>query len=688
MARILIPVTDEGKQIAQTSQNYVEMHQYLEGLEDENFVNAEISLAIHSILPSLEQKLQQQIRVENAMSAAGIKLTEIFNKGSLGAEAFYDAEMRDRINLEELQNGLNRIKSKTESNQNNLYQKQKKVYETLESYYQEISSLIQHINVEENPKKNQKALQQAIEKVDKTYAEIIKTDKEVASLIEKAKKNIQDNILNDSFVKVLQNIQKLNIKTPNLSFQRNGTSLKVKSDNDIPITKESVKIINEAFAKILKTAQGIVDTEGKSLEKIISGIKYTSKTNAEKHLSDNSYMKNQLLVIKEQLLAYLQEINKDVKEESERKNDILDKIATKQAYQLLNNIVIKNGKISLPKFTIKERHELYTSNTAAALGTTIEKTFAGKPQDLNLEKFLQGKENVLFAGGTILARTQFTLNENISKTLDGKIQFDTSNFSAFDALESQKNQLYKTKSGAAGKIDNIEKVMGKVNGKDKGFIIAYSDKFVSGFGMTGVSLIKDNSNLISSLDLFVNSPNSAIMNKLYQTAISLSSASVDSSESKQKEYQKIASKILSGFFMEMAFDSANFESQIQSAIDSSGLTQTYGTNDNVLYVMRVTNTYHPASHILTSIITCLKAMADDIEKSGKISNIVKASIQYDQSSSGMEKGSLWDQARHAIPSNKNRDARWSYVAAQAAKNTHISASVNIAVLNRFMNIQF
>ena len=97
--------------------------------------------------------------------------------------------------------------------------------------------------------------------------------------------------------------------------------------------------------------------------------------------------------------------------------------------------------------------------------------------------------------------------------------------------------------------------------------------------------------------------------------------------------------------------------------------------------MRVTNTYHPASHVLATTLKSLEAQGQQTQI---LKDIIKSDIQYDESLTGMGSGSLWEAARKKYPNNNYRDARWGYVAAQVAENTKIKATLNVAAMNAFM----
>ena len=134
MAKVLIPVTQRGLEIASASQNYVEIQQFLESINTED--NASINITIYSIiqklLSKLEQKLQQQINVEKAMRNAGINLENIFNQNSIGEKAIYDESVKTKINQEKILNKTKQAKKNVEKEVQSVNQKQKKIYETLE----------------------------------------------------------------------------------------------------------------------------------------------------------------------------------------------------------------------------------------------------------------------------------------------------------------------------------------------------------------------------------------------------------------------------------------------------------------------------------------------------------------------------------------------------------------------------
>ena len=620
------------------------------------------------------------------MRNAGINLENIFNQNSIGEKAIYDESVKTKINQEKILNKTKQAKKNVEKEVQSVNQKQKKIYETLEGYYSSVSLLLQKINVQDDPEIIRKVVQIALKTVKDAYSQTIKADKEVEKAILKAQNNIKNNITDSTFLKELQNITKMDLKTPSIIFQRRGNSLATKTDSEKKINAESQQIISQAFRDILRVAQGMIDVNGKDLNSIVSAVQHTSIKNAKIGYSDTSYIKNKLLKIEEQLYAYLESINTDAnKELTDREKEHLRNVAKGEAYELLKHLSLNsNGKLVLQKFTTKKNTKIFSGSAAAALGKVTEKTFSGKPQDINLTQFLTDKNiQSLFTGGSVLCRTQYSLNEKISTTLDTPLKFDTNGFDFFNSTQITGTNVLRTKSGIDGKIDTIEKVSGKNN---KNFIIAYSDKFVGGKGMMNISLIKNGASLISSLDLFINNPNREIMSQLYAAATSLTNASVIATDAERANLKIIADQVLSSFFMDMAFDASNFEMQLQESIQEAGLTDSYGTKDNVLYVMRATNTYQPASNILTYMIKKLNEISNSLLGKGQvdINNIVKSEIVYDTSAPGMDPGSLWDQGRHAVPNNNYKDARWAYVAAQAAENTKISASLNMALLNQFI----
>lgn len=671
MSEILIAVTDEGRQYVKSTQSFQNVETFLSSnnfKERSNFIINNITNQVKAIL---EERIKQQQDVEKAMKDAGINLKKVFNANSITGQAYYDKNYV--ANLSKLSQKLGKL----EENKRKWSEKQDKIYQEAEKYYREISLRIQDLDIAKMPSEiAESKMSDVFQEVDSLTDFIETKSKELNNIHKNAKKNIMSNLSDENFIKSLQSIYGQDVKMPQIIIERQGSSnFKTEGANE--------KLAAAIFTSLRNILSGFGDIKTEEdFQAAIKGIQNTTYAKANiLGKTFNSQMKGELKKIKNELAEYIKIINSNLKN-SEKNDKYINELAKRKVNELLNNLQFKNGTISFPKFTLTEDRTLTTTNAKAALGNVMEVSFSSSGKDLSLVDLLQ-KEDVsaLFAGKDLFKRAQFKLNGKIEKNLVDLGLDANLTFSPFEQDENNK-LLSKTLPSKQGKIDNIEKI--EKNGKK--FLIVYSDKFVDAYsGMTNVHIlggIENAPSLMNSLDLFINNNNNALIQQLYTAAISLSSASVYNSEDKREQLKQIADQVLSAHFLDIAFDASNFELQLNQTLEENGLNQENNGTYNVLYVMRVTNTYHPASHVLATI---LKSLETQGQQTQILKNIIKSDIQYDTSLAGMGEGSLWETARKKYPNENSRNARWGYVAAQVAENTKIKATLNVAAMNRFMN---